>query len=75
MITTLLNTKISEVENKVLDDAESITAQEFHRLIAENVAVRLIQPNLISKTDFDNKLISLNRKTKKKKKILEAQKI
>ena len=84
MITTVLNTNISEVENKILDtsnlvtttvlntkicedenktpDHSKYTTQEFNKLTAEYFAVRLKQANLVSKTDFDNKLISFNRK-------------
>ena len=58
--TTVLNTKISEVENKISDHAKYITAQEF--TAAENFVARLTQAKLVSKTNFDNKLISLNRK-------------
>ena len=54
--------KISEVENKLPDHAKSITTPEFNELTAENFASRLKQANLVSKTDFDNKLISFNRK-------------
>ena len=31
--------------------------------MAENVAARLNQADLVSKTDFDNKLITLNKRT------------
>ena len=69
--TTVLNTKISEVENKILDH----TTQEFNKLTTENFKERLKQANLVSKTDFDNKLISFNRKTTSNKtKYLEVQK-
>ena len=54
--------KISEVENKLPDHAKYITTPEFNELTAENFASRLKQANLVSKTDFDNKLISFNRK-------------
>ena len=57
MTTTVLNTKIREVENK-------ITTTEFNMLTAENFAARLKQANLIKKTDFDNKLINLKTKQK-----------
>ena len=60
--TTVLNTKISEVENKIPDHAKYITNQEFNKLIAESLPTRLKQANLVSKTDFDNKVISFNRK-------------
>ena len=52
MTTTVLNTKMSEVKNKINDHSKFITTQEFNNLTA----------NLVSKTDFDNKLISFNRK-------------
>ena len=75
MTATALNTKISKVENKILDHAEYVTTQEFITLTAENVAARLKQDNLVSKTDFDNKLICFNRKsTSNKTKYLQVQK-
>ena len=39
-----------------------ITTPEFNKLTAENVAAKLAQANLITKTDFDVKLSSLNKK-------------
>ena len=39
--TTVLNAKISEVENKILDNSKYITTQEFNKLTAENFAARL----------------------------------
>ena len=41
VITTVLNTKISEVENEIPDNSKYITTQEFNKLRAENFAVRL----------------------------------
>ena len=77
--TTVLNEKISEVENKIPNHAKYITTQEFNKLTAENFASRLNQANLVSKTDFDNKLISFNRKiasyVEVKKKLVEQQKL
>ena len=58
---TVLNTKVSELENKVRDYSKYIT-QGFNKLPAENFAASLTQANLVSKTDFDNKPISCNRK-------------
>ena len=55
-----MNTKISEVGNKVSDNSKYITTQEFNNLTAESFAARLKQANLVIKTDFDNKLTSLN---------------
>ena len=52
-----LNTKISEVENKIPDHSKYITNQEFNKLMVENFAARLKQADLESKTYFDNKLI------------------
>ena len=70
---TVLNTKISEVENKIPDYAKYIANQELNKSTAENFAARLTQTNSVSKTDFDNKLISFNRKvTSNKRKYLEV---
>ena len=40
-----------------------ITTPEFNKLTTESFAARLAKANLITKTDFDAKLSSLNRKT------------
>ena len=40
---------------------KNLMAQEF-KLTAENFAAKLKQANLVSKNDFDNKLISFNKK-------------
>ena len=73
--TIVLNTKIEEVENKIPYHPKYITTQEFNKLNAENFAARLKQANLVSKTDFDNKLISFDRKiTSNKTKYLEVPK-
>ena len=72
---TVLNTKISEVENKILNHDKYITTPEFNKFTTENFAARLKQANLVSKTDFDNKLISFNRRiTSNITKYLEVQK-
>ena len=39
--TTVLNTKISEVENKILSHDKYIATTEFNKLTAENFAARL----------------------------------
>ena len=73
--TTVLNTKISEVENKILDHAKYTTTLEFNKLAAEHFAARLKQADLVSKTDFDNKLTRFNRKiTSNNTKYLQVQK-
>ena len=69
------NTKICEIENKLsTDHSKYITSQEFIKLTSENFAARLAQEILASKTDiadtagfvkkidFDNKLISFNKR-------------
>ena len=72
LTTAVLNTNISEFENKIPDHGKYITTQEFNKLTAENFAARLRQANLVSKIDFHNKLISFNRKlTSNKTKYLE----
>ena len=77
MTTSVLNTKISEVENKVPDTSnlvtknvenkicnqdKYITTPEFNKLTAESFAARLKQADLVNKTDFDNKLTTFNRR-------------
>ena len=60
----VLNTKISELENKLTEHNHDkyITTPEFNTLAASVFNARLAQANLITKTDFDAKLSSLNRK-------------
>ena len=54
------NAKINEIEKKVTDHNHDITTREF-KFTADIFATRLAHPNLIT-TDFDKKLINLNRK-------------
>ena len=56
--------KILDTEKKVADHDHDkyITASEFHKLPTENFATRLTQANLVTKTGFNTKLMSLNRK-------------
>ena len=67
------NTKINEIENKIIDHDhdEYITTPEFNKLTSQNFIARLAQTNLASKsdiatfvkkTDFDDKLKQLNKK-------------
>ena len=70
-----MNTKINEVENKIPNNSKYFTPQEFNKLTAKNVEARLKQTDLVNKTDFDNKLTSLNRRINSNKtKHLEVQK-
>ena len=73
--TTVLNTKISAVENKISDNNKYISIQEFNKLASEDFATRLKQGDLVDKTDFDNKLTSFDKRiTSNKRKHLEIQK-
>ena len=58
------NTKISVIEKKVTDHDHDkyVTTSEFNKITAENFAARSAQANLVTKTDFDTKLIHLNKK-------------
>ena len=47
---TLLNTKISEVENKIVDNSKYITTQGFNKLTAENFTARFKEAHLVNKT-------------------------
>ena len=55
--------KITEIEKKITDhNHKYITTPEFNTLAADVFNARLAQANLITKTDFDAELSSLNRK-------------
>ena len=58
------NTKITEIENKVNNHNHDkyIDTQEFNKLAADVFNARLQQVNLVTKTDFDDKLSNLNTK-------------
>ena len=58
------HTKITEIEKKLTDlnHDKYITTSEFNKLTAEVFGVRLARANLVTKTDFDDKLESLNQK-------------
>ena len=75
MTTTVLNTKISEIENKIPDSSKYITTQEFNILTVENEAARLKQADLVNINDFDSKLTSFNEQINSNKtKHLKVQK-
>ena len=62
---TVYDTKISKIEKKVADHKldEYITTPEFYKFSAEVFDERINQANLVTKTDFDDKLKkSLNQK-------------
>ena len=56
--------KITEIEKKLTDHNhdEYTTTPEFNTLAADVFNARLAQANSITKTDFNAKLLSLNRK-------------
>ena len=58
--------KIKDTVKKVADRDHDkyIKTSEFNKLTTENFAVRLAQTNLLRKTDFDTKLMNLNKKNK-----------
>ena len=58
------NTKVNEIERKLLIIVmmNTLLLQNWVKLTAENFAARLTQANLAKKTDFDDKLINLNKK-------------
>ena len=57
-------TKISGLENELTDHNydKYITTPDFNTLAADIFNVRLVQANLITKSDFDAKLPTPNRK-------------
>ena len=57
-----LKTKITDFKHD-----KYITTTEFNKLTVENFTARLAQADLVTKTDFDNKLSSLNKKITSKK--------
>ena len=58
------NTKINEIAKKITDHSchKYITTPEFNKVTAENFTARLTKANLVTKTDFDDKLKNLNKK-------------
>ena len=60
--TVVLSSKISESENKFPDHAKYFSTPEINELIAENFTAKSKQADLVSRTDFDNRLKSFNRK-------------
>ena len=58
------NTKTSEIEKKITDHTHEkyITTLEFNTFTAKVFGARLSPANLETKTYFDAKLISLNKK-------------
>ena len=63
------STRVTEIENKLNNnnDNKYIDTQEFNTLAADVFNARLAQANLVTRTDFDDKLSNLNRKITKNK--------
>ena len=63
--------QIGGIEIKVIDynHEKYITNSEFNNLTAKSFAARLAQENLAIKTDFDTKLMNLNKKINSNKTI------
>ena len=61
------DTKVNEIEKKITDQSHDkyITTPEFNNLTAENFVARLAQANLVTKTDFDAKLLKITSNTTK----------
>ena len=61
---TEYNTKITDIENKLnnCNHDKYVDTSKFNKLATDVFNARLAQANLITKTDFDAKLSSLNRK-------------
>ena len=58
------NTKVTEIEDKLNNHNRDkyIDTSEFNKLAVDVFNARITQANLVTKTDFDAKLSSLNRK-------------
>ena len=63
------NTKITEIENKLNNHNHDkyIDNSEFNKLAVDVFNARTAQANLITKTDFDAKLLSLSKKNNQNK--------
>ena len=73
--TNVLNRKINEGDNKIPNRDKYITTPKFNKLTAESFVARLKQANLVTKTDFNNKLTGFRKRiTLSKTKHLEVQK-
>ena len=66
---TNYNTKVTEIENKLNshDHDKNIDTSKFNTLATNLFNAKIAQANLITKTDFDAKLLGLNRKITKNK--------
>ena len=73
-----INTNICKIKKEITDHNHDkyVTTPEFNKLTARNFAARLARANLVTKTDFNNELINLNKKinsNKTKNKLVENE--
>ena len=63
------NTKVTEIKNKLNNHnhGKYIDTSKFNKLTADVFNARIVQANLITKTEFDSKFSNLNRKITKNK--------
>ena len=63
----IITEKNTEIEKKLTDNNydKYITTPDFNKLTAGNFAAGLKQANLVTKTDFDDELKSINPKKNK----------
>ena len=63
------NTKITEIKNKLnnYNHCKYIDTSKFNKLTADAFNARIVQANLITKTEFDSKFSNFNRKITKNK--------
>ena len=59
----VLNGKINEGDNKIPSRDKYITTPKFNKLTVESFAARLKQANLVTKTDFNNKLTGFRKRS------------
>ena len=71
------NTKVTEIENKLNghNHDKCIDTSEFNKLAGDVFNARLLQANLITKTDFDTKLLNFIEKLVKTKQNIYLLKI
>ena len=48
----VLNTKVSEVENKIRDNSKYVTTQQVNKLTTDNFEARLKQAESVNETDL-----------------------
>ena len=61
--TVVLNTKITEVDNKTLDASKYITTPKFSKFSSEifEAKIKQAKANLVGKNDSDDKIISFDK--------------